>query len=63
MPTRAPRNKFIPVIFKVQRDVGAADLLVSHVPICFVDAEGQVLSYDSAVVSKAPHWERPTLSV
>lgn len=57
MPTWTPPNKFLLVIFKVQPDAGAADLLVSHVPICFVDAEGQVLGYDSVVVSKAPHWE------
>lgn len=44
-----------------QHGAGAADPLVSRVPICFVDAEGQVLGYGS-MVSKA-QWERPTLSV
>lgn len=36
----------------MQCDAGAADLLVSHVPICFLEAEEQVLSYDLAVVSE-----------
>lgn len=46
-----------------QHGAGAADPLVSRVPICFVDAEGQVLGPYDSMVSKAPQWERPTLRV